>query len=66
MLTAAPPATNCRIELDVAAGRCTWTVARPDGVQLSGEAADAAAASRQGRFAAAMLDAFASVSRRRF
>lgn len=66
MLTAAPPASDCQLELDVAAGRCTWSVTRPDGMRLSGEAADLAFARSQSHLAAVMLDAFASLKRRRF
>lgn len=66
MLTAAPPVADCQVELDIAAGRCTWRVARPDGVGLSGQAADLAGARRQSQFAAVMLEAFAAIGRRRF
>jgi hypothetical protein len=66
MLTAAPPASDCQVELDIAAGRCTWSVSRPDGMRLSGQAADPAFALSQSHLAAVMLDAFASLKRRRF
>ncbi|MFT4252106.1 MAG: hypothetical protein QM608_06460 [Caulobacter sp.] len=66
MLTAASPASDCQVELDIAAGRCTWTVTRPDGMRLSGTASDPAFAQSQTALAAVMLDAFASLKRRRF
>lgn len=66
MLTDAPPASDCQVELDIAAGHCTWAVTRPDGMRLSGEAADPAFARSQSHLAAVMLDAFASLKRRRF
>lgn len=71
MLTAAPPASapfdsGCQVELDTAAGRYTWSVVRPDGMRLSGTASDPAFAQSQTALAAVMLDAFASLKRRRF
>ncbi|PVM90471.1 hypothetical protein DDF62_09485 [Caulobacter radicis] len=66
MLTAVPPASDCQVELDIAAGRYTWSVTRPDGMQLSGQAEDPTFARNQSHLAAVMLDAFASLKRRRF